>query len=226
MRSSALNLAVGYISLGLAALALFAAPIWYAWRVTIQDGRAEILQADAQRLTEVFRREGAARPRQLHRHARRPADPRRAVAAAGGPSNSAAGRQSERLAGRRAAQLRQLHHQDRCRRRTAIDVAFVLRGAARRLPPAGGAGSGPLRAAGAALLVCAGRRGRHPVDLRHARRHPDPARAADAHSRHPPDRIGHHPGRPEPPAPTPIAAATNSTRCRRPSTACWSRSSS
>ena len=59
MRSSALNLAVGYISLGLAALALFAAPIWYAWRVTVQDGRAEILQADAQRLTDVFRREGA-----------------------------------------------------------------------------------------------------------------------------------------------------------------------
>jgi signal transduction histidine kinase len=58
MRPSALNLAVGYISLGLAALALFAAPIWYAWRVTIQDGRAEILQADAQRLTDVFRREG------------------------------------------------------------------------------------------------------------------------------------------------------------------------
>lgn len=59
MRSSALNLAVGYISLGLAALALFAAPIWYAWRVTMQDSRAEILQADAQQLTDVFRREGA-----------------------------------------------------------------------------------------------------------------------------------------------------------------------
>jgi hypothetical protein len=60
MRSSALMLAVGYISLGLAALALFATPLWYAWRVTIQDGRSEILQADAQRLTDVFRREGAA----------------------------------------------------------------------------------------------------------------------------------------------------------------------
>jgi signal transduction histidine kinase len=58
MRSSALNLAVGYISLGLAALALFAAPIWYAWRTTVQDGRAEILQADAHLLTDVFRREG------------------------------------------------------------------------------------------------------------------------------------------------------------------------
>jgi signal transduction histidine kinase len=60
LRSSALTLAVGYIGLGLAALALFAAPVWYAWRVTIQEGRSEILQSDAQRLTEVFRREGAA----------------------------------------------------------------------------------------------------------------------------------------------------------------------
>src|SRR3984957_19999295 len=59
LRSSALTLAVGYISLGLAALALFAAPLWYAWRVTIQEGRNEILQSDALRLTEVFRREGA-----------------------------------------------------------------------------------------------------------------------------------------------------------------------
>ncbi|HEX2789285.1 MAG TPA: ATP-binding protein [Steroidobacteraceae bacterium] len=59
LRSSALTLAVGYIGLGLAALALFAAPLWYAWRVTIQEGRNEILQSDAQRLTEVFRRDGA-----------------------------------------------------------------------------------------------------------------------------------------------------------------------
>src|SRR5580700_6336494 len=58
-RSSALTLAAGYIALGLAALALFAAPLWYAWRVTIQDGRNEVLQSDALRLTEVFRREGA-----------------------------------------------------------------------------------------------------------------------------------------------------------------------
>src|SRR6202051_1301809 len=58
-RSSALTLSVGYIGLGLAALALFAAPLWYAWRVTIQEGRNEILQSDALRLTEVFRREGA-----------------------------------------------------------------------------------------------------------------------------------------------------------------------
>ncbi|HEX4376195.1 MAG TPA: ATP-binding protein [Steroidobacteraceae bacterium] len=57
-RSSALTLAVAYIGLGLAALALFAAPLWYAWRVTVRDGRYELLQSDAQRLTEVFRRDG------------------------------------------------------------------------------------------------------------------------------------------------------------------------
>jgi signal transduction histidine kinase len=59
MRSSALSLAVGYVALGLGALVLFAAPLWYAWQVTIQEGRTEILQVDAQRLTEVYRRDGA-----------------------------------------------------------------------------------------------------------------------------------------------------------------------
>jgi signal transduction histidine kinase len=59
MRSSAVSLALGYVALGIAALVLFAAPLWYAWQVTIQDGRAEFLQADAQRLTDVFRRDGA-----------------------------------------------------------------------------------------------------------------------------------------------------------------------
>src|SRR5271170_2801106 len=59
MRSSALSLALSYVGLGLAALVLFAAPLWYAWQVTIQEGRTEILQADAQRLTDVYRRDGA-----------------------------------------------------------------------------------------------------------------------------------------------------------------------
>ncbi len=59
MRSSALSLALGYVALGIAALVLFAAPLWYAWQVTIQDGRSEILQADAARLTDVYRRDGA-----------------------------------------------------------------------------------------------------------------------------------------------------------------------
>jgi signal transduction histidine kinase len=59
MRSSAVSLALGYVALGIAALVLFAAPLWYAWQVTIQEGRTEYLQVDAQRLTDIFRREGA-----------------------------------------------------------------------------------------------------------------------------------------------------------------------
>ena len=59
IRSSALSLALGYVALGITALVLFAAPLWYAWQVTIQEGRAEFLQVDAQRLADVFRRDGA-----------------------------------------------------------------------------------------------------------------------------------------------------------------------
>jgi len=59
MRSTAVSLALAYVALGIAALVLFAAPLWYAWQVTIHEGRTEFLQADAQRLTDVFRRDGA-----------------------------------------------------------------------------------------------------------------------------------------------------------------------
>ncbi len=59
IRSSAVTLAVGYIALGFTALVLFAAPLWYAWEGTIREGRTEILQADAQRLTDIYRRDGA-----------------------------------------------------------------------------------------------------------------------------------------------------------------------
>jgi signal transduction histidine kinase len=58
IRSSALSLALGYVALGLAALVLFAAPLWYAWQVTIQDGRFEMLQVDAQRFADVYHRDG------------------------------------------------------------------------------------------------------------------------------------------------------------------------
>ena len=58
IRSSAINLAVGYVLFGIVALIAFAAPVWYAWEVTIEEGRAEILQEDAQRQIEVFHREG------------------------------------------------------------------------------------------------------------------------------------------------------------------------
>jgi signal transduction histidine kinase len=58
IRSSAVSLALAYVALGLISLVLFAAPLWYAWQVTIKEGRAEILQADALRLTDVYRRDG------------------------------------------------------------------------------------------------------------------------------------------------------------------------
>ena len=59
IRSSALFLAFGYIALGIAVLVLlFAVPLWHAWRVTINDGRTELLQEDAQRLTAVARQDG------------------------------------------------------------------------------------------------------------------------------------------------------------------------
>lgn len=58
IRASAVNLALGYVLFGVVALVTLAAPLWYAWQVTIQEGRAEILQEDAQRQAEVFRRGG------------------------------------------------------------------------------------------------------------------------------------------------------------------------
>lgn len=60
MRSSAFTLAFSYVAFGIAALVLFAAPLWYAWQVTIQEGRTELLRVDTQRLAEVFYREGAS----------------------------------------------------------------------------------------------------------------------------------------------------------------------
>jgi len=59
IRSSAVTLAIGYVLLGVAALALFAAPLRYAWQATIEDFRAEILEEDSQRLTDVFELRGA-----------------------------------------------------------------------------------------------------------------------------------------------------------------------
>lgn len=59
IRSTALSLALTYVALGITALILFAAPLWYAWQVTIQESRVEILATDAQRLSDVYRRYGA-----------------------------------------------------------------------------------------------------------------------------------------------------------------------
>ena len=60
IRSSALAWALGYVLMGLAALAAFAIPLWYAWNVTIFAGREELLRDDTQRLTSVFAHEGVA----------------------------------------------------------------------------------------------------------------------------------------------------------------------
>src|ERR1700754_2380917 len=59
LRSSAFTLAFSYVAFGIAALVLFAAPLWYAYYVTIQDARTEALRTDTQRLSEVFHRQGA-----------------------------------------------------------------------------------------------------------------------------------------------------------------------
>ncbi|HTY48613.1 MAG TPA: HAMP domain-containing sensor histidine kinase [Steroidobacteraceae bacterium] len=58
IRSSAANLAVGYVLLGLVALVLFALPLGYAWHATVEDYRVEVLSEDAQRMTAVFDRGG------------------------------------------------------------------------------------------------------------------------------------------------------------------------
>jgi signal transduction histidine kinase len=58
IRSTAVSLALGYSALGFIALVLFAAPLWYAWQGTIREGRAEVLLADGQRLTDIYRRDG------------------------------------------------------------------------------------------------------------------------------------------------------------------------
>jgi signal transduction histidine kinase len=60
LRSSAFTLAFGYVAFGIAALILFAAPLWYAYYVTLQDARREGLRTDSQRLTEIFRRQGVS----------------------------------------------------------------------------------------------------------------------------------------------------------------------
>ncbi len=60
MRSSAFTLAFSYVAFGIVALVLFAAPLWYAWQVTIQDSRIELLRVDTKRMAEVFHHEGAA----------------------------------------------------------------------------------------------------------------------------------------------------------------------
>jgi PAS domain S-box-containing protein len=53
------RLALAYIALSVFVLALFAIPLWYAWRVNLSTFREYVQGEDLQRLVEVFNREGA-----------------------------------------------------------------------------------------------------------------------------------------------------------------------
>lgn len=57
-RFSAFNLALGYVGASLLVLGLFATPLWFAWRSTIDMRRTDLLQEDTRRLTDVFGSEG------------------------------------------------------------------------------------------------------------------------------------------------------------------------
>jgi signal transduction histidine kinase len=58
LRFSALNVALGFVAVSLLALALFAMPLWYSWRNTIEQGRTELLYANARKLTDVYTMRG------------------------------------------------------------------------------------------------------------------------------------------------------------------------
>jgi signal transduction histidine kinase len=59
LRFSAITVALSYVAVSLVVLALFATPLWYVWRNTIEQGRTELLQADAQKLMTLFAKQGA-----------------------------------------------------------------------------------------------------------------------------------------------------------------------
>jgi signal transduction histidine kinase len=57
-RSSAFRLALGYVAVSIAVLALFAAPLWYVWRENVEQVRTELLREDVQSLTDIFHNQG------------------------------------------------------------------------------------------------------------------------------------------------------------------------
>jgi len=57
-RSAAFRVALGYVALGITVLALFAAPLWYAWRENVEEVRTELLREDVQALTDIFHSQG------------------------------------------------------------------------------------------------------------------------------------------------------------------------
>ncbi len=55
-----MTVALSYVAVSLVVLAAFATPLWYAWRETIEEERAHILDANTRRLAEIFNEQGAA----------------------------------------------------------------------------------------------------------------------------------------------------------------------
>jgi signal transduction histidine kinase len=58
LRPSAFFLASGYVVLGIVTLILFAAPIFYAWHVTIDEVLTKLLLKDTQHLLETYKQKG------------------------------------------------------------------------------------------------------------------------------------------------------------------------
>jgi len=55
---SARNIAIGYGLVSLLVLAMFAAPLWYAWHTNVEQVRTELLKSDAEHLSNLFVRQG------------------------------------------------------------------------------------------------------------------------------------------------------------------------
>lgn len=59
LRFSTLNITLAYIAISLVAIAFFAIPLWYSWHNTIEQSRTEVLRADAQKLVDLFVKNGS-----------------------------------------------------------------------------------------------------------------------------------------------------------------------
>ncbi len=59
LRFSPARLALAYFLLAVLVLALFAIPLWYAWRVNLSTFRAYVPGEAVQRFVDVFERDGA-----------------------------------------------------------------------------------------------------------------------------------------------------------------------
>ena len=59
IRPSAFFLSSGYVVFGIATLILFATPIWYAWRISIDDFRNRLLIEETEHFTSIYNQSGS-----------------------------------------------------------------------------------------------------------------------------------------------------------------------